>query len=220
MNSRLIKSAEGEEEMEFLKVLFGERSLTYEELKAAIEKEGMKLADLSKGGYVDKQKFDNKVDELSNVQGQLTVANDTIKSFQRKDADIETVKQKAADYDKDKRAWEEKTATMQKEFSLREELILAGARNPKAVAAVLDITKAEFKEGKWEGLKELIEEHKKSEDYLYRPVEDASGSKNPPKFTKVNEGKKVPEVTREEIEAIKDSKERTRMIQENIQLFK
>ena len=206
--------------MEFLKALFEDKSLTYEELKAAVEKAGLKLADLSKGGYVDKQKFDNKVDELNNVQGQLTVANETIKSIQKKDSDIETVRQKAADYDKDKQAWEEKTAIMQKEFSLREELLLAGARNPKAVAAVLDISKAEFKEGKWEGLKDIIEEHRKSEDYLYRPTEETSSGNKNPKFSKSTDGNKVPTKTREEIESIKDPKERTKLIQENIELFK
>ena len=161
--------------MEFLQGLFGDKTLTYQELKAAVEKAGLKVADLSEGGYVDKQKFDNKVEEITNVQAQLTIANETIKSFQKKDTDMETVKQKAEAYDKDKQAWEQKTTEMQKNYSLREELMLAGAKNPKAAAAVLDLSKAEFKDGKWTGLKELIEESKKSDGYMYTETEGNPG---------------------------------------------
>ena len=44
--------------MEFLKELFGNESLTYEQLAAKVAEKKMKLADLSTGAYVGKDKYE------------------------------------------------------------------------------------------------------------------------------------------------------------------
>lgn len=53
--------------MEFLKEIFSQRALTFEQFNAAVIEKGFKLANLSQGQYVDKQKFDNKVKEVKNI---------------------------------------------------------------------------------------------------------------------------------------------------------
>ncbi len=46
---------------EELRELFGENSLSYDDFSKAIEEKGMKLANLSAGGYVAKSKYDDDV---------------------------------------------------------------------------------------------------------------------------------------------------------------
>lgn len=78
--------------MEFLKKLFGDKSLTFDDFKAAVEADkSIKLANLADGKYVDKEKLDKKTAELQ-------TANDTIKRLQSDGADIEQMKRTIADY--------------------------------------------------------------------------------------------------------------------------
>ena len=44
--------------MDFLKVLFENGALTWEQFTAAVKDKGFKLADLATGNYVDKSKYD------------------------------------------------------------------------------------------------------------------------------------------------------------------
>ena len=202
--------------MEFLRELFAQGALTFEQFTTAVNEKGFKLADLSQGQYVDKQKFDNKIEEAKNIQTQLDTANETIKGFTEKETTLKDVREKAAKYDEDMQAWEEKYNNSVKDYALREALMIAGARNPKAVAAVLDLSAAEFKEGKWEGLEDIITAHKETEDYMYESEEQ--GSNPPPKFTKkASEGGKT--MTVDEIMSISDSAERAQAIMENKNLF-
>ena len=62
--------------MDYLKPIFGEGALTFDEfVKKLGENKEIKLANLADGKYVDKQKLDDKVTELS-------TANKTIADLQ------------------------------------------------------------------------------------------------------------------------------------------
>ena len=50
-----------------LKELFGENTLSYEDFSKAIEEKGMKLANLSAGGYIAKTKYDDDVKKAKNL---------------------------------------------------------------------------------------------------------------------------------------------------------
>ena len=52
---------------EELKELFGENSLSYNDFTKAIESKGMKLANLSAGGYVAKNKYDDDLKKAKNL---------------------------------------------------------------------------------------------------------------------------------------------------------
>ena len=54
--------------MDFLKELFGDKALTYDDFSKAVEAKKIKLADLSGGAYVSKEKLDAKIEELKTVQ--------------------------------------------------------------------------------------------------------------------------------------------------------
>ena len=147
---------------EYLKKLFGTtddgqpEALTFDQLTAKIEAEsGIKLVNLSDGGYVSKDKFDAKVTELEGVQQQLTDANATIQSY--KDMDIEGIKKSAADweekYNTDTAALQQKLADQEYEFAARSYL----SAFPYANDLVKDAVFAQFmaKEFKREGEKFL-----------------------------------------------------------------
>lgn len=76
--------------MEFLKAFFDgveDGKLTYEELAQAVEAEGMKLVDLSEGGYVSKQKYQ---DELDAKTKEIETLNETITTRDTDLADLQT----------------------------------------------------------------------------------------------------------------------------------
>lgn len=86
--------------MEFdgLKQFFGEdgnTAITYEQLSQGITSKGMKLADLSLGGYVDKNKFDDQVRKFNDYKAKNDVSKyadyDALKS------ELETLKAEKAD---------------------------------------------------------------------------------------------------------------------------
>lgn len=84
--------------MDFLKQFFGEdgsSAITYEQLAQGIASKGMKLADLSLGGYVDKNKFDDQVRKFSDYKAKNDVSKyadyDDIK------AELEALKTEKAD---------------------------------------------------------------------------------------------------------------------------
>lgn len=86
--------------MEFdgLKQFFGEdgnTAITYEQLSQGIASKGIKLADLSLGGYVDKNKFDDQVRKFNDYKAKNDVSKyadyDTLK------AELEALKNEKAD---------------------------------------------------------------------------------------------------------------------------
>lgn len=60
-----------------IKELFGEGSLNYEEFEKAMKEKGAKFVDLSEGGYVSKDKYEN---EVSSKDNQINQLNETIKA--------------------------------------------------------------------------------------------------------------------------------------------
>ena len=79
--------------MEFLKNVFGENALSFDEFKAAVENnKSIKLANLADGKFVDKEKLERKITELEEAQA-------TITKLKENSADVEQLKQTIADYE-------------------------------------------------------------------------------------------------------------------------
>lgn len=82
--------------MEFLKNLFGDKQLSYDELLKAIEEHNnadkdnqIKIANLASGGYVSKEKYDAKDKEFTKANEQLKTLNDTVKEFDGEKKDLD-----------------------------------------------------------------------------------------------------------------------------------
>lgn len=77
-----------------------------------------------------------------------------------------------------------KVLEIQKSYELDKVLTSSGARNSSALKGMLDLSKCEFKEGKYTGLEEQIAQLKKDNDWLFASQVPQSGgashqSKNP-----------------------------------------
>ena len=101
VNCRLKKSVLGKEYMadfDGLKQFFGEdgtTAITYEELTRGITEKGIKLADLSLGGYVAKDKYDEQTRKFNDYKAK----NDTSKyaDYDTIKAELETLRTEKAD---------------------------------------------------------------------------------------------------------------------------
>lgn len=82
--------------MDFLKDLFGNEGLSYEDFEKKVNEKGYKIADLSSGKYVDKKKYDDDIASANNKstdwETKYNQLNDSIKSnddsFQKKYDDL------------------------------------------------------------------------------------------------------------------------------------
>lgn len=153
--------------MDKLKALFGTEALTFEQLEEKLkDNKDVKLANLASGNYVDKKKHEDKVSEL---EGQLTTANNTISGLQ------ETVKKfDGVDLDKlkkDAAEWETKYNTdieaARIDSLLTETLVEAKARNPRMLKKMLDMSTIKRDGEKLLGVTEQIEALKQSDAYAF-----------------------------------------------------
>ncbi len=190
---------------EFLRKLFKKDEngavipMTYEELEAAIDADkGIKIADLSGGGYVAKDKFDAKETELKGIRKQLDDANTQIKSFE--DQDVDGIKQRVADWEK---KYNTDTQTLKDQMAAQnrshaEDMFLAGYKFTSKAArkGVLDeLRSKQFQlddKGTFLGAKEFMSSLMEDEDYkgafvTENPAGDTNqgnGGTNPPEGTK------------------------------------
>lgn len=121
--------------MEFLKALFSNGPLSFEDFEKACKGKGFNLVDLSKGDYISKNKYNDDIQTKETTIGQL---QDTIKD---RDKDIKTIKKQLSEastdseklgqlqtdldnlqtkYDNDTKAFEEKLSKQAYEFAVKE----------------------------------------------------------------------------------------------------
>jgi len=123
----------------------------------------------------------------------------------------ELEKVEAEAYEKGKKSAEELYKKSEFEKILSDELTKAGAKNEKAVKALLELEKIGLNDGKLNGFSEQIEELKKSCAYLF----NSDGKK--PQFTAQNKGEK--ELTKKSFESL-GYKKRLKLFLENPALYK
>ena len=137
--------------MEKLKDIFGGRSMTYEEFRAALEADGsVKLADLSAGGYVDRGRLDRLSAELERER-------------QESARELEELRLR---YQRDMSA-----ARLESAVDLA--LYAAGAKNPRLTRAAIDMSALRPGPEGVDGLAEQIDALRASDGYLFgdeRPV--------------------------------------------------
>jgi len=151
---------------EYLKKLFGENPLTYDEFKLVYDaqesvKEGVKIANLTDGGYVSLQKFKDKETELKTATDTIKGLQDTVKKFDG--VDLDALKNAATTAQK---KYDDDLAAFRRDSAVNLLLAQSGARNIKAASALLDLSKVKIKEdGSVEGID--LEALKKSDPYLF-----------------------------------------------------
>lgn len=156
---------EAQKLMDKLKELFGEKALTWEDFSAGVTNAKIKLADLSEGKYVDREKFDSKVRELDTANQSVSELTGKLKAFDG--VDVAALKA-------DVKNWETKykndLAAVKKDAAVDAAIMQAKGKNAKAIRALLDLDKVTLREdGTLEGLD--LEALKKSDGYLFDTVQ-------------------------------------------------
>lgn len=164
--------------MEFLKDILGEE--LYKQVSEKLAgNEKVKLINASDGSWIPKDKFNEKNEEAKNLQQQLNERDKQLKDLQKKakgNEELEsTIDALREANKKTKEDFESKLKAQQKDFAIETKLRNAGAKNPKAVKALLNQDAITIEGENVYGLDDQLKGLKESDSYLFGEV-DNSGS--------------------------------------------
>ena len=128
--------------MEFLKAIFGDKPLTYDQLAKAIEthngdeankEKQIKIGNLGGGEYVGKGKFDSEVERLNTLlSGKDTDIQNltaTLEALKKGKPDADAIQQKLADAEKLLKESQTREAETKRKYALRDALRDANAKD-------------------------------------------------------------------------------------------
>ena len=170
--------------MEFLKEILGEElyasfSEKVTSYNTANPDKTVKIADLSSGAYVSKQKHDDALAEITGYKEQIANRDKDIVALKEaaKGNDELTTKytELQGKYEKDTKDLQDKLAQSQYNAAVDMALMGSGAKNTKALRALLDMEKIKYENDTLSGLDEQIEAIKKDNDFLFETAQNKSG---------------------------------------------
>ena len=165
--------------MDKLKALFGSDALTFEQLEEKLkDNKEIKLANLASGLYIDKKKFEDKVNELTTANQTITDLQNAAKKFDG--VDVDKLK---TDFANLETKYNTDIEAARVDALLTETLIDAKARNPRMLKKMLDMSVIKRDGEKLLGVTEQIDALKKSDAYAFDLEEE-----NPKGGAKVNTG--------------------------------
>ena len=159
--------------MDKLKALFGTEALTWEQLEEKLkDNKDVKIVNLLAGGYVDENKYNNKVNELTKANETIKGLNETVAKFDG--VDVDKLKKDASD-------WETKyntdLAAVKLDSAVNMALVNAKAKNPKLAKAALDMSVIKLDGENLIGFNEQLDNLKKSDSYLFDVTETKDDDK-------------------------------------------
>ena len=150
--------------MEFLKELFGDKALTFDDFSKAVEAKKIKLADLSGGAYVSKEKLDAKIEELKTVQASLAERDAALKKWDGVDLDKLKAENEAKTEELNKQL-----AALKKQNAVETTLLAENIQDLKAIKAYIDFETVKVGEdGTVTGLKEQVEKLRTDKAFLFK----------------------------------------------------
>ncbi|MBO5733623.1 MAG: phage scaffolding protein [Clostridia bacterium] len=170
--------------MEFLKAILGEElyATFSEKIKSHNDTnpdKAVKIADLASGAYVSKQKYDDAIAEIDGYKGQIATRDKDIEELKKAaagDAELTTkYDELQGKYDKDTKDLQDKLAQTQFNAAFDVALAGSGAKNTKALRALLDMDKIKYENDALSGFNEQLEVIKKENDYLFEGETKSSG---------------------------------------------
>ncbi|MCT4686075.1 phage scaffolding protein [Vallitalea sp.] len=165
--------------MDKLKELLGEE--LYNQLIAKLGDN--KIAIVSDGNYIPKQKFDQLNDTKKQLEEDIKERDTQLKDLKAKakgNEELETKITELQEANKTAKAeYDEKLAKQQRDFAISEALSVAGAKNKKAVMALLNLDVIKVDGSDLLGLKEQLEKLKESDGYLFGEDGPGVGGREP-----------------------------------------
>lgn len=150
--------------MEFLKELFGDKALTFDDFSKAVEAKKIKLADLSGGAYVSKEKLDAKIEELKTVQSSLAEKDAALKKWDG--VDLEKLK---AENEAKTQELNNQLAELKKQNAVETTLLAENIQDLKAIKAYIDFETVKVgDDGSVTGLKEQVEKLRTDKAFLFK----------------------------------------------------
>lgn len=140
------------------------------------------IAEHGKGIQAEQAKTTQKETELGLVQGQLTEANNTIKSY--KDMNIDEIKASVDELTEKNNSLEVELETTRNNATLKENLLKTNAQNVDIVTKLINLDKIQFDGDKVIGLDEQVEALKTNNPYLFKDVKaDDNNDNNDTRFS-------------------------------------
>lgn len=128
--------------MEFLKAIFGDKALTYDQVVQAIEAHNgneankdsqIKIGNLGSGEYVSKGKHDSELERLNSLLSgkdtDIQTLTATLESLKKGNVDADTIKQKLADVQNQLAESQTREAETKLKYALRDALREAKAKD-------------------------------------------------------------------------------------------
>ncbi|KJE30047.1 phage scaffolding protein [Bacillus licheniformis] len=173
-----------------LKELLGEDLYTQ-----VMEKAGeQKIAVVSDGNWIPKEKFDELNDDKKELKNQLNQRDEQLEDLRKRAKDNEELHSKIKEIqdanEKTVADYEAKIQQQQKDFAIERALRDAKARNPKAVKALLDLENVKLDGDKLLGLDEQLKAIQESDKYLFGDENPYSLQGGP--IPNVNTGNGIP----------------------------
>lgn len=161
--------------MDFLKEVFGEEALTFEQLAEKLkDNKDIKLGNLAGGEYVAKKKHDDALEELATAKNTITGLKETVAKFDG--VDVEALKTKATQLEE---KYNNDIASLKLDSALTVALLEAKVKNPKLAKAALDTSIIKLDGDKITGLSEQITALKESDGYLFEEETTNPGNNTP-----------------------------------------
>ena len=164
--------------MEFLKEVLGEE--LYTSVKEKVDAYNaddnrkdnpLKIGDLSTGRYVSKDKFSALETEANGYKTQLETLNAELTALKDKkgtDGDTkEALKALQEQHSAEMQSLKERLESTRRDGLLESALIKGGARNTKAVKALLDMERIKMEDDKLDGLDDQLDALRKDSGYLF-----------------------------------------------------
>ncbi|MTI61866.1 MAG: scaffolding protein [Firmicutes bacterium] len=121
--------------------------------------------------YIAKHRFDEINDQLGEYKKMLSDRDSQLEELKKKVGDNEELNQRIQELEEQNKTtteeYESQLAAQKFDFELEKAIREAGARNPKAVKALLNTDEIKLEDGKLTGLSGQLENLKKEEDYLF-----------------------------------------------------
>lgn len=163
--------------MDFLKEIFGDKAITFDEFSKGVESKKMKLADLSGGAYVSKEKLDAKIEELKTVQASLAEKDAALKKWDG--VDLEKLK---AENDAKTEELNKQLSALKKQNAVETSLLAENIQDLKAIKAYIDFDTVKVADdGTVTGLKEQVEKLKTDKSFLFKVQPNGKENAEPQK---------------------------------------
>ena len=198
MNREFLRSLELEDEL--VESIMAKHGATIKELNDQVETQKTKAETLEK--------------QINERDTDLKTLREQLEGSDKAQTELETLQKK---YDEETQKLQDQLEHNKKMNEIRLAINKSGARNEKAVLALLDLEEVKVNDDGVQGLKEQLETLKESDNYLFEVVD----KKKPNIVTGGNpQGAGSGTLTREQIMQEKDNVKRQKLISENPELFR